>query len=318
MKTKIKFVYFGSSEFSKIILDGLCSKGYRPLLIITKPDKPKGRGLKVFPTQVSDLASDKKIECLKPASLSDEEFKLTLKEKEADLFIVADYGKIIPSNILSFPNIFSLCAHPSLLPNYRGASPIEYTLLEGDKKTGVTIFKINDRVDAGDIILQKEATISENDNFLSLRKRLAKESVPILIEAIKKITSDDFVLIPQDESKATLTHKLKKSDGLISWGKPAEKIVNLIRATAGWPSAYTYYKSSGLKILSAQALDLENNQSPGVVVKIDKHGIYVATSLGVVKIKELKPQGKKKMSAQAFICGHNLKVGDHFTDKIKL
>ncbi|NQT28848.1 MAG: methionyl-tRNA formyltransferase [Candidatus Omnitrophica bacterium] len=311
----MRFIYFGSSQFSEVVLEELCLKGYKPTLIVSKPDKPKGRGLKLSSTKVSQFAKLKKIPFIKPASLKKGEVKGILGKEQADFFIVADYGEVIPKDLLVLPSVFALCIHPSLLPGYRGATPIEETLMNGDKKSGVTIFKMNERVDAGDIILQKAVTVNYEDDFFSLSQKLAKEGALLLIEAIKKIENKKYSLTLQDEKIATLTSKFKKDDGKISWESSAKNIRNLIRATLGWPSAYTFYQGMMIKILTAEVIDQGANDSPGVIVETDKEGIYVATGKGILKIKRLKPQGKSEMDAWSFICGYRIKKGEIFGTK---
>ncbi len=306
----MRFIYFGSSQFSKVALKELYLKDYKPALIVSKPDKPKDRGLRLSPTKVSQFANDKKIPFIKPSSLKKGEVKEILSKEQVDFFVVADYGEIIPKDLLALPLSFALCIHPSLLPCYRGPAPIEETLMNGDKKSGVTIFKMNERVDAGDIILQKALTVSYDDDFFSLSDKLAKEGVSLLIEAIKKIENKSYSLNPQDEKLATLTSKLKKEDGRISWENTAQDIRNLIRATLGWPSAYTFYQGMVIKILAADIIDQEASNSPGIIVDTDKEGIHVATGKGVLKIKRLKPQGKSEMDAWSFVCGHRLKSNE--------
>lgn len=308
----MRFVYFGSSQFSKIALEELHLKGYEPVLVVSKPDKPKGRGLRLSSTKVSQFAKNKKIPFIKPSSLKKGEVKGILIQQKADFFIVADYGEIIPKDLLTLPLTFALCIHPSLLPRYRGAAPIEETLINGDKKSGVTIFKINERVDAGEIILQKSFSVSYDDDFFSLRDKLAKEGAVLLVETIRKIANRDYFLKPQDEKLATLAVKLKKGDGKISWESSANDIRNLIRATLGWPSAYTFYQGVMIKILGAEVTGQETSSPPGVIVDTDKEGIHVATGKGVLKIKRLKPQGKGEMDAWSFVCGHRLKTGESF------
>jgi len=313
MADALKFIYFGSSQFSKDILMGLYLKGYEPCLVVSKPDMPKGRHLHLEPTKVSSFAHNSKIPLIRPKSLKDRTVKQDLKEEEAQLFIVADYGEIIPESILKMPKIFSVCVHPSLLPLYRGASPIEAALRDGRNETGVTIFKINREVDAGDIILQKNVPIYYEDDFFSLRKRLAKEGVSSLVEAIKKILASNYTLTLQDSSKASLTHKLTKEDGLISWDSPAEQIRNLIRATLGWPSAYTYYKGQMIKILSGEVIEESFEAAPGMILSTGKEGIAVATAKGILRIRKLKPEGKPEMDAWSFVCGHKIGIGAKLT-----
>lgn len=308
----MKFIYFGSSKFSKEILSGLWANKLIPSLIITKPDKPKGRGLKLASTEVSLFAQSKHILCVKPQFLEEPSLENLLGKEQADFFIVADYGKIIPASMLSLPKIFAICVHPSFLPFYRGSTPIERAIISGERQTGVTIFKINEKIDAGDIIIQKTISIEDDDNFFSLRYKLSQEGVRLLIEVIAKVKDNSYTLTPQDVNKATLTYKLKKTDGRIIWDNDAVKIHNFIRATLDWPTAYTHYNNLMLKVLATDVVSGMNTDSPGTVVDIDREGIYVATSKNTLKIKKLKPQGKKEMDAFSFACGHRIKAGDKF------
>ncbi len=314
MSGEMKFVYFGSSEYSKGVLRYLYDAGYKPSLIVSKPDRPKGRGLKFLPTEVTLFAVDKNIPLIRPESLKDKTVEKKLAIEKADFFLVADYGIIIPTDVLDIPQIHSLCVHPSLLPRYRGPSPIEYTLMKGDAVTGVTIFEINKLVDAGDIIFQKEVKIGPEENYFTLRQRLAEEGAVLLIDTLKNINKREYSLTPQDQKKVTMTYKLKKETGKVNWDFSAGEINNLIRATLGWPSAYTCYKDKRIKILSAYIIDEQNSASPGTIVNVNKKGIGVATSDGVLVIKKVKPEGKGEMDAWAFVCGHRVKEGDEFRD----
>jgi len=304
------FVYFGSSEFSAVILGELCQREYRPLIVVTKPDKPKGRGLRVLPTAVSRIAGEYSLRCLKPHSLADPGLGNALREANTDFFVVADYGNIIPVSLLDVPRYLSLCVHPSLLPRYRGPAPIEYALLNGETSTGITIFRINQRVDAGEIISQKEVAIEDSDDYCCLRQKLARQSIELLLAAMQQVVRGTYTLTPQDERKASYTHKLTKNDGNICWHHSARAIYNRIRATTGWPSAYTYYKGKLIQILAAAVLDEPVSSAAGTVVRVDKKGFAVATGEGLLEITSLKPQGKKEMDAWAFACGYHLKGGE--------
>ena len=256
----MKFIYFGSSQFSQAIFTRLYQRGHRADLVVSKSDKPKGRGLKVSETKLSTFTKSKNIPLIKPQSLSEPAVYNQLVSIKADIFIIADYGNIIPVNLLNIPKILPIGVHPSLLPLYRGPAPIEQVLLDGKEETGVTLFKVNERVDAGDIVLQHKVLIDYNDDFFVLSRKLAEESVILLIEAFDKINRSDYVLDPQDENLVTFTSKLRKSDGRIDWQSSAEIIRNLIRATLGWPSAHTSYKNQVVKILKADVLDFQGNE----------------------------------------------------------
>ena len=313
MSGMMKFVYFGSSEYSNGVLKYLYDHGYKPSLIVSKPDSSKGRGLKLLPTEVSLFAVEKNIPLVRPGSLKDKIIENQLLEEKADFFLVADYGIIIPSYILDIPKRHSLCVHPSLLPRYRGPSPIEYSLKNGDTITGVTIFEINKLVDAGDIISQKQVSIGPEENYLMLRQRLAEQGAILLVDTLKNINRKEYSLTYQDEKLVTMTYKFKKEDGKVNWNSSAREINNLIRATRGWPSAYTYYKDKRIKILFAQIVDEKSTAFPGTIINVNKKGIETATADGILLIKKVKPEGKGDMDAWSFVCGHRVKEGDKFS-----
>jgi len=308
----MRFIYFGSSQFSQAIFAGLYQRGFSADLVVSKPDKPKGRGLKVSETKLSTFSKSKDIPLIKPQSLSKSSVYNELANVEADIFIIADYGNIIPANLLNIPKILPIGVHPSLLPFYRGPAPIEQALLDGREETGVTLFKVNERVDAGDVMLQRKIPIDYNDDFFMLSKKLAEGSVSLLIEAFDKISRSDYSLDPQDEKLVTFTSKFKKNDGKINWQNSAEIIRNLIRATLGWPSSYATYKNQVVKILKADVLDITSSDSAGTIIGLNKKGIQIVTSEGVLLVTEVRPEGKVTMDAWSFACGQRTKVGEKF------
>lgn len=311
----MKFLYFGSSTFSKIVLENIFSHGLSPSLVITKPDAPKGRGLKIYSTEVSNFAKKQNLNLLKPKNLKTKETLEKILHIKADYLIVADYGNLIPSVLLSAPKKMPLGVHPSLLPLYRGPAPIDRTLMAGEKITGVTIFKLNQKIDAGDIILQKKTKISDKEDCFTLQKKLANLGAQALIESLDKINKGSLSLIKQNEKNVTFANKLAKKDGKIDWSQPAKKIQNLIKATLGWPGAYTFYQNKTIKIIKSEALPEETNAPPAQIVAIDKKGIYVSTGEGTLKITHLKPEGKKEMSTWAFVCGYKIKETESFDTK---
>ncbi|MCF7908774.1 MAG: methionyl-tRNA formyltransferase [Candidatus Omnitrophica bacterium] len=309
----MNLIYFGSSEFSRVVLEGLCRMGFAPSLVVTKPDKPKGRGLQLTATEVSVLAESKKISVVKPNSLKEKSFIEKLRAESVDFFVVVDYGKIIPLEVLSLPNEFTLGLHPSLLPRYRGPAPIEYALLNGDQTTGLTIFKVNEKVDSGDIILQKQVVIDSNDDYHSLSRKLSNEGFQFIVEGLSKIKDGSYKLVKQAEARASFTFKFKKIDGQINWQKRAVDINNLVRAISGWPSAYTYHNGLLLKVIKSDVIKVTDEIGPpGGIVKIEPKGIYVTTGEDILRISRIQPQGKKVMDAWSFVCGHHLKVGMSF------
>ncbi|MCF7870179.1 MAG: methionyl-tRNA formyltransferase [Candidatus Omnitrophica bacterium] len=307
-----KVIYFGSSDFSKKILQALIKAKIKPVLVITKPDAPKGRGLKLYQTQVAKLSQDNNIEIIKPGNLEKAVFIDRIAKIKPNYLIVADYGKIIPNRLLSIPKILPLGIHPSLLPLYRGPAPIETTLINGEIITGVTIFKLDKGIDTGPIILQKTIKINSNDTYFTLSEKLANLGTEALVEVLYQIKNNFPNLKKQDEKKATFAPKLSKQDGKINWKDSAEKIKNLIRATLNWPTAYTYHNNKILKITEAENLEDKNKQNPATITKVGKDGIYIATGSGILKMKKVKPEGKKEMPAWSFVCGHKIKEGDKF------
>ncbi|MCK9615465.1 MAG: methionyl-tRNA formyltransferase [Candidatus Omnitrophica bacterium] len=308
----MNIIYFGSSKFSLIILENLCLSGFIPKLVVSQPDRPKGRGLKPQPTEISLFAKKTNIPIITPQSLKTSEIKEALSGKSPDLFIIVDYGKILPSSLLSIPRIAALGVHPSLLPLYRGPAPINWALLKGDKETGVTIFKVAEGLDTGDIILQKKIAISDNDNAYTLHEKLSPEGAKLLIESLNMLKKGNWTPTAQNEAFSSFAPKLQKEDGRIKWQDNAADIRNKIRAMSGWPSAYTFYKGKIIKIIEADIILVTTEAGPSTIETVKKDGIYVSTGNGILKIKRLKPEGKGEMDAYSFVLGHGVKAGDKF------
>ena len=308
----MNIVYFGSSEFSKEVLEGILDKGIEPSLVVTAPDKPQGRGLKILPTPLKEFSKKLSLNVISAPSLRNSEFIERLKRLSCDLFLVVSYGNFIPKELLSVPKVMPLALHPSLLPKYRGAAPIQWVLINGEKETGVTVFKVTEKLDAGPVLSRKKIFIEESDDFISLSCKLINLSSRCIVEAIKSIEKKSFTLAYQDDNFASYAPKLQKEDGKIDWNKPAKDIKNLIKGLRLWPGAYTFYKRKMVKILEAEAVLKDERAFPSEIINLDKEGIFVATGEGILKIKELKPEGKKEMSAVSFICGHKPKIGERF------
>jgi len=312
----MRLVFFGSSEFAIRPLEAILQSGHRMVLVVTQPDRAKGRGLKVSPTPLKEFASDKPLEIYQPSVLNEESARL-LRKKEADLFVVVSYGKIIPKAILDIPRIFSINLHASLLPKYRGAAPINWALINGEKKTGISIIRMNERMDAGDIIFKEETTIAPDEDAAALAERLSLLGSKGLVKTIDSIEKGDFKLIKQNEKEATFAPKLSKLSGIIDWSRSSLDIHNLVRGLIPWPCAFTYYGNKVLKIWKT-ALSESNfkNARPAEVVEVTKEGITVKAGAGALIIKELQPAGSRIMSCREFIAGHKIKVKDTFQSKI--
>jgi len=310
VKKKLKVVFMGTPDFAVPSLKALHEAGYEIPLVITQPDKPAGRGKKITPPPVKVLAESLEIPVYQPEKVKgNEELIEKLKEISPDLIVVAAYGKILPDEILNLPKFRCINVHASLLPEYRGASPIQSALLDGKEKTGVTIMLISPELDAGDIISQREVPIEKSDNAQTLHDKLAKVGAELLVETIPLYVSGELKPVPQDSSKATYCKPITKEMGRIDWNLPAEKIFNMVRAFTPWPSAYTTFRGKRVKITKAEPID--GTGEPGKIIKADRE-LVVATGKGALKIEKLKPEGKKEISGEEFIRGYRIQTGDFF------
>lgn len=306
----MKIIFFGSGDFAVRSLESLHEAGHKIALVITQPDKPKGRHLLCCPTEVKIKAQELKLDVYQPSSPNSPEAQDVFSSIQAELFVVISYGHILKSNILKLPKLYPLNVHASLLPKYRGAAPINWAIINGESETGITIIKMDETMDGGDILLKERLTIAPHDTAQSLREKLACLSAASVIEAISLIEHAQVNFTKQDQGNITFAPKLKKSDGLINWNREAPDILNQIRGLVPWPAAFTYYKGKLLKIWDAKKAKEDSAIKPATILKTAKGGLVVATGLGSIEILELQLAGEKRMSAEAFLCGHKLTAGN--------
>jgi methionyl-tRNA formyltransferase len=307
----MKIVFFGTSEFAADIL-ALIFKKCDIVSVVTQPDSKKGRSLKLLPPPVKIKAEGLGLAVLQPLDINDVSFTVKVKKMQADAFVVVSFGGMLGKELLYIPKFGALNIHPSLLPKYRGAAPIQRALLSGDKKTGLTIIKMDERLDAGDIILQKELDIEEVDNEETLSAKLASMGADLLVKALKLLEQGKAEFRKQNENEATMAPKLRKEEGLINWDSPTLKILNKIRALKRWPGSYSFLNGRMLKIISAKAAkeaDFGRFSSAEVILADQKNGFIVRTKDGAISILEAQIEGKKKMSAELFLRGHKIKIG---------
>ncbi|OMH39836.1 methionyl-tRNA formyltransferase [Desulfurobacterium indicum] len=312
---KLNIVFMGTPDFAVPSLEKLIeNEAFNVSLVVTQPDKPAGRGRKLKSPPVKLVAEKYGIPVLQPERVKENE-KLfeKLKEIAPDFIVVAAYGKILPKELLEIPKIAPVNVHASLLPKYRGASPIQSALLNGEDKTGVTIMRITEKLDSGDIYIQEETPISIDDTAQTLHDRLAVMGGSLLVRALPLIASGKLKPVPQNDSEATYCAQIKKEDGKIDWRDTAENIFNKVRAFTPWPSAFTHFNGKLLKI--TKTLPVEGQDKPGIVVDIDREGFYVGTGEGLLKILMVKPEGKREMSAGDFVRGYRLKTGDNLGEE---
>ncbi len=309
----MKIVFFGSDNFAAVHLQSLIDSDHQVVACLTQPDRPKGRGMKVILSTIKECAEKYNIPILQPSTLKQDGLVEELKKFQSDIFIVIAYGRFLPTEILNIPSLGAINVHGSLLPQYRGAAPINWAIINGEKETGLSIIKLTKEMDAGDILAQAKIPITDDDTSMTLREKMMKEGPSLLQQTLDDLSENRWTPVVQDHSKATFAPKLIKELGAIQWGKKANDIYNLIRGSLPWPSAYTSFNGKFLKILEAQVVEQDDSQyEPGTVSKVSKEGIVVVAGGGCVLIKQVHLQDSKPMDAHSFVVGHKLQVGFQF------
>lgn len=299
----MRILFLGTPLFAVPSLEVLRNIDFVDIVgVVTHPDKPKGRHLVTSPPPVKLAAEKYNIPVYQPVRISSSELGGT----EVDLIVVVSFGEILSKEVLNIPRLGCINLHASLLPRYRGAAPVSWTLINGEKTTGVTTFWLSEKMDSGDIILQREVEILPSDNRGALEERLSHIGAELLKETIIKIYDGTAKRFPQDESFATYAPKIKKGDGLIDWSKPAGAIHNKIRAMNPWPGAYTFINGVRVEIWESELGEKMSSGKPGTVVLLNKSGIGVSTENGVLLIKELQAEGKKRIKAPDFVHGYRI------------
>lgn len=312
----MKVIFFGSDDLGIPGLEALLEKNYEIASIITTPDKPKGRGLKILPNPIKEKAKELSLKIFQPENPNDKDFIFLLKDLKPNFGVLISYGKILKKELIEIFEKGIINIHFSLLPKYRGAAPIQRALMNGEKETGLTAFLLDEKLDAGPIIHQEKIEIREDDNYGSLKERLKKISADFLIKAIEKYLNNE-PLIYQDENLATYAPKIKKEERKINWQKEKEKIFNQIRAFSPMPGAYTFFRNEQLILLKSEIPLMEipnpSELSYGGILIFNK-GLYVKCANSFLRIRELKPSGKKIINDSDFINGYRIKTGDAFSN----
>jgi methionyl-tRNA formyltransferase len=307
--TKPKILFMGTPEFALPALSLLVEQRYPIVSVVTQPDRPQGRGRTLQPSPVKDLALGHHLPVLQPERVRDDAFLATFRQLSPDIVVLAAYGQLLPKEIIEQPKIACLNIHPSLLPKYRGAAPINWAIIRGEKKTGVTIMEMTEELDAGDIIMQEEIPIGADENFDSLHDRLSHRGAELLILAVEGITAGTAKPIPQDAAAATYAPRLKKESGLILWEQGVADIVNLIRGLSSYPGAYTMMGGKKLKILGAREEATATGKAPGTIVIKKGTTMAVAAGNGYVHLQDVQMENKKRMPVEDFLRGYQLRNG---------
>jgi methionyl-tRNA formyltransferase len=310
----LRIIFMGTAELACPSLAALVrAPGFTVAGVVTQPDRPKGRELKLQPPPVKIEALRWDLPVLQPERARDESFIQTLHALDPDLIVVAAYGQILRPVVLELPRFGCLNVHASILPEYRGAAPIQWAILNGETETGVTIMKMNAGLDTGDILTQTKTPIVPADNARTVHDRLARLGADLLVRTIRDYLAGKIAPRPQSGEAASYARKLTKEDGRIDWTQPALAIWNRVRAFNPWPGAFTTHKAQPksflLKIWQAETA-VQFSGDPGEIVQADQSGITVACGQGALRILSLQPAGGRVMAAQEFLAGHPLGAGD--------
>ncbi len=310
---QMKVIFMGTPDFAVATLEEIIQAGHEVLLVVSQPDRAVGRSKALKYTPVKECALSHGIEVYQPEKVREKECVAYLKQYQPDIIIVEAFGQIISKDILDLPKYGCVNVHASLLPKYRGASPIQWAVINGENITGVTTQRMDEGIDTGDIILTDEVAVAADETGGSLFEKLSVAGAKLCVRTMEAIENGTAVYTKQDDAKATHTKKLNKELGNIDWTNDAKKIERLIRGLNPWPSAYTKLSGKNVKIWKAEVVFEEGAAACGCIIRVTKDTIYVSTGKGVLAVKELQLEGKKRMSAEAFLRGFPVEEGMFFT-----
>ena len=299
----------GTPAFAVPSLQALAASDHEILAVVTNPDRAAGRGRRLRPPQVKEAADKLGLPVLQPASVRDPDLWTRLNHLRPDLFVVVAFS-ILPAGLLGIPRLGSVNLHPSLLPQYRGAAPIVWALFDGVSETGVTTFLLNQRVDAGDIVIQETVSVGVEETAGELEGRLSRHGAQLVVRSLDGLADGSVVPTPQPRTSTTHAPKLTKEDGRLDWNWDAERLRNRIRGANPMPGAFTDWREGTLKIHRARTVLDSTSGEPGTVVTADvRKGLIIATGTDALQLLEVQPEGKAKMTAQAFVTGYSIEVG---------
>jgi methionyl-tRNA formyltransferase len=307
-----RIIFFGTPSFALPTLQGLLKGPDEVVGVGTQPDREKGRGRKIVISPVKELALQSGFILLQPEKLKEEVFQEAVRGLKPDLFVVVAYGQILPKSVLSIPKYGAVNVHASLLPRYRGAAPIAWAILQGEKVTGVTTMVMDEGMDTGDILLQAEVSIDNEVTCENLHDRLASLGAQLLSKTLEKMKAGEIRPIPQDHSKATYAPPLKKEDGRIHWKREARELDRQVRAFNPWPGAFTKWGDRLLKVFRGKVRERTPSGKPGEVVWVGSDFIEVETGKDSYLIEEVQLEGRKKMTIREFLSGHSVSAGAIF------
>ena len=302
----MKIVFMGTPDIAVGCLQKIIDEKHEILGVVTQPDKPVGRGKKMGMPPVKELALKYDIPVYQPIKARDEEFVQVLRELNPDLIVVVAFGQILPKSILDIPKLGCVNVHVSLLPKYRGAAPINWVIINGEEKTGVTTMYMDEGLDTGDMILTSEFALNDEITAGGLHDIMKEEGALVLKETIDLIAKGEAPRIPQNHEEFTYAPMMNKILGQIDFSKSAKEIHNLVRGVNPWPSAYTTYNDATMKIWKTEVLNENSDKEPGTILSVDKEGIKVSTNDNVVLVKEIQMPGKKRVLVSEYIKGNSI------------
>lgn len=309
----MKIIYMGTPDFAVEPLEALIKAGHEVTAVVTQPDKQKGRGKEVQMTPVKECALAHNIPVLQPVKIKEPKAVEELRKYPADIIVVAAFGQLLSEEILTMPRFGCVNIHASLLPKYRGAAPIQWAVINGEEKSGVTIQQMAKGLDTGDMLIKREVVLDVKETGASLFDKLMYVGAELIVELLPLIEQGKVIPEKQDEAQATHVTRLTKEMGNIDFGKDAVSIERLIRGLNSWPSAYTYFKGKTLKIWEADLTGNKAEAKPGEIVAIGKDFIEVATGEGTLYLRSVQLEGKKRVSVKDFLLGYEVKAGMNFT-----
>lgn len=319
----MRVVFMGTPDFAVGALEAILEAGHQVAAVVTQPDRPKGRGKEVQITPVKVCAMAHGIPVFQPVRVKEKEAVEMLRSYGADIFVVAAFGQILSEEILTMPKFGCVNIHASLLPKYRGAGPIQWAVIDGEEKTGVTIMQMDKGLDTGDMLMKTEVMIAPRETGDSLHDKLAEAGAKLIVEALPKIERGEITPVRQNEEETCYAKRLDKSMGRIDWQLDAKRLDCLIRGLISWPGAYTCFRGKNLKIweeevaseaeLASEGLARQEDivqAVPGTVAAVNKEAFYVRTGEGILKILAVQPEGKKRMPVKDFLLGYPVKTGE--------
>ena len=306
----MKVLFMGTPEIAATILEAIIASKHEVVGVVTQEDKPKGRGKALSAPPVKEVALAHNIEVFQPPKIKEASAIERLREFDADIFVVAAYGKILSKEILDMPKYGCINAHASLLPKYRGAAPIQWSIIDGEKLTGVTVMQMDEGLDTGDMLFKSVVEIADDDTADTLYDKLSVCGGSLIVEALDRIEVGDIHPIKQDDSMATYAKMLDKSLGRLNFNRPAAEIERLVRGLNSWPGTYTFIDGKSLKIWEVKLSDIDSNGEPGTVHSADNGKLFVNTLDKALEVVTIQLEGKKRMDVKSFMLGFKINAGD--------